>query len=130
MTRLAHKTALITGGTTGIGLATAKSFLTEGARVAITGSDPTRLAQAKAQLGGDVLTIQADAGELAAQRDIAKSGADAFGKLALPVLNAGTADFRQIENWDGAGFARSFAVTLRGPFSLVQALLPILANPA
>jgi NAD(P)-dependent dehydrogenase (short-subunit alcohol dehydrogenase family) len=130
MTRLAQKTALITGGTTGIGLATAKSFIAEGARVAITGSDPARLAQAKAQLGGAVLTIQADAGEVAAQRNVAKSVADAFGKLDLLVLNAGIADFRPIENWDEAGFDRSFAINLKGPFFLVQALLPILANPA
>lgn len=130
MTRLAHKTALITGGTTGIGLATAKSFIAEGARVAITGSDPARLAQAKAQLGEAVLTIQADAGNVAAQRDLAKSVAEAFGKLDLLVLNAGIGDFRPIEDWDEVGFDRSFAINLKGPFFLVQALLPILANPA
>ncbi len=130
MSRLAQKTALITGGTTGIGLTTAKSFIAEGARVAITGSDPARLAQAKAQLGEAVLTIRADAGEVAAQRQVAKSVADAFGKLDLLVLNAGVADFRPIENWDEAGFDRSFAINLKGPFFLVQALLPILANPA
>jgi NAD(P)-dependent dehydrogenase (short-subunit alcohol dehydrogenase family) len=130
MTRLAHKTALITGGTTGIGLATAKSFITEGARVAITGSDPVRLAQAKTQLGSDVLAIQADAGDVAAQRDVAKSVADAFGNLDLLVLNAGIGDFRPIEAWDEASFDRSFAINLKGPFFLVQALLPILANPA
>jgi NAD(P)-dependent dehydrogenase (short-subunit alcohol dehydrogenase family) len=130
MTRLAHKTALITGGTTGIGLATAKSFIAEGARVAITGSDATRLAQAKAELGDDVTIIQSDAGDVPAQRILAQAIGDAFGKLDLLVLNAGIGDFRPIESWDEAGFDRSFAINLKGPFFLVQALLPVLASAA
>ena len=66
MTRLKDKRALITGGTTGIGLETARQFLAEGARVAITGSSPASVAAAKAELGGDVLGIPADAGDVAA----------------------------------------------------------------
>ena len=130
MTRLASKTALITGGTTGIGLATARNFLAEGARVAITGSDPTRLEQAKAELGGDVTAIQSDAGDVAAQRVLAQTIGETFGKLDILVLNAGIAQLRPVEDWDEAGFDRSFAINLKGPFFLVQALLPILSNPA
>jgi NAD(P)-dependent dehydrogenase (short-subunit alcohol dehydrogenase family) len=80
MSRLLNKTALITGGTTGIGLATAKLFVAEGARVAITGSDPRRLAEAGTILGPDILTIQADAGDVADQKRIATTLATAFGK--------------------------------------------------
>jgi NAD(P)-dependent dehydrogenase (short-subunit alcohol dehydrogenase family) len=130
MTRLSNKTALITGGTTGIGLATASRFIAEGARVAITGTDPARLEQAEVQLGGDVIAIRADTGDISGQRGLAKAVADAFGKLDIVVLNAGIADFRPIEAWDEAGWDRSFAINLKGPFFLVQALLPILANPA
>jgi NAD(P)-dependent dehydrogenase (short-subunit alcohol dehydrogenase family) len=130
MTRLIHKTALITGGTTGIGLATARSFLAEGARVAITGSDPTRLAQAKTDLGGDVVAIPSDAGDFAAQRGLAKTIGATFGQLDILVLNAGIAEFHPIADWDEASYDRAFAINLKGPFFLVQALLPILANPA
>ncbi|WP_263282636.1 SDR family NAD(P)-dependent oxidoreductase [Sphingomonas nostoxanthinifaciens] len=66
MTRLARKFALVTGGTSGIGLATARRFIEEGAVVAITGTSEEKLAAAKAELG-DVLTIQADAGDIAHQ---------------------------------------------------------------
>ncbi len=130
MSRLAGKTALITGGTTGIGLAAARRFREEGARVAITGANPDRLAQARAELGADVLAIQADAGDVAAQARIAETLAQAFGKLDAVFVNAGMGDFRPLEAWDEAGFDRSFAVNVKGPFFLVQALLPLLANPA
>ncbi len=55
MGRLAGKYALITGGTTGIGLATAQTFMAEGSQVAVTGRNPTTLAQAQAVLGPDAL---------------------------------------------------------------------------
>lgn len=130
MARLQGKTALITGATSGIGLATAERFIAEGARVAITGTSADKLAAAKAQLGGNVLTIQADAGDVAAQRAIADTVAKEFGKLDALVVNAGVADFRPIEAFDVEGFDRSFAVNVKGPYFLIQALLPILANPA
>jgi NAD(P)-dependent dehydrogenase (short-subunit alcohol dehydrogenase family) len=130
MSRLKNKTALITGGTTGIGLATARRFVAEGARIAITGSDPGRLEEARAQLGAEVIAIRADAGDIPGQRAVAKTVGDAFGKLDIVLLNAGIGEFRPIEQWDEVGFDRSFAINLKGPFFLVQALLPILANPA
>jgi NADP-dependent 3-hydroxy acid dehydrogenase YdfG len=73
MNRLSTKTALVTGATSGIGLATARRFLAEGARVAITGTNAERLAAAKAELGGDVLAILADAGDVAGQQAIAQT---------------------------------------------------------
>lgn len=128
MTRLAGKRALVTGGTSGIGLATAKRFIEEGARVAVTGNDSLDLA--KRELGEGALVFLADAGDVAAQAAVAAQARNAFGGLDVLVLNAGIGDFRPIGQWDEAGFDRSFAINLRGPFFLVQALLPILANPA
>lgn len=130
MTRLATKTTLVTGATSGIGLATAQRFLAEGARVAITGTNPERLAAAKEQLGGDVIAILADAGDVAGQQAIADVIKAQFGKLDALVINAGVADFRPIEAFDEAGFDRSFAVNVKGPYFLIQALLPVLASPA
>lgn len=58
--RLKDKTALITGGTSGIGLATAKLFIREGARVTVTGRDPSRFGSARNELGEDALILAAD----------------------------------------------------------------------
>ena len=130
MNRLQGKRALITGGSSGIGLETARAFLSEGARVAITGSNPDTLAEAVAALGGGVVAIRGDAGDVAGQARIAQNVRDAFGGLDTLFVNAGMGDFRPLDQWDEAGFDRSFAVNLKGPFFLIQALLPDFANPA
>jgi NAD(P)-dependent dehydrogenase (short-subunit alcohol dehydrogenase family) len=67
MNRLKDKRTLITGGTSGIGLETARRFLAEGARVAITGVNPVTIEAARTGLGSDVLVIRLDAGDVAAQ---------------------------------------------------------------
>ena len=130
MPRLLNKTALITGGTSGIGLATARRFLEEGARVAVTGTNPDHLAEARKKLGPDVVTLHSDAGDVAAQRSIAQAVGQAFGKLDALFVNAGLAQIRPLEQWDEAQFDRSFGVNLKGPFFLIQALLPFFGNPA
>jgi NAD(P)-dependent dehydrogenase (short-subunit alcohol dehydrogenase family) len=130
MKRLDGKMALITGGTTGIGLETAKQFLAEGARVAITGANPKNLAAAKQALGDDVLVIAADAGNVDDQTKVAEQVKSAYGKLDILFINAGVADFRPIEQWDATGFDHSFEVNLKGPFFLVQALLPVFSRQA
>ncbi|ACB94917.1 SDR family oxidoreductase [Beijerinckia indica] len=130
MKRLMGKRALITGGTSGIGLETARRFIAEGAQIAITGTDATRLEETRKALGADVLTIRADSGDIADQREVAHRVGEAFGTLDVLFINAGIGDFRPLEQFDEAGFDRSMAVNLKGPYFLVQALLPILANPA
>jgi len=130
MQRLQNKRALITGGTTGIGLETARLFLSEGARVAITGKNPSTLTAARQQLGNDVLVISSDASDVSAQKLVADSLVQAFGGLDILVVNAGIADLRPIEQWDEAGFDRSVSINWKGPFFLIQALLPVFAKPA
>ena len=130
MNRLQGKRALITGGTTGIGLATAKEFLAEGARVAVTGTNPKTLEAAAAELGNETILIRADAGDVAGQSQVAAEVAKAFGGLDILFVNAGVAEFRPVEAWDEAAYDRSFAVNVKGPYFLIQALLPHLANPA
>ena len=127
MNRLEDKRALITGGTSGIGMETARRFLAEGAHVAITGINPTTIQTARAELGDDVLVIRADAGDVAGQTAVAEAVHQAFGSLDILFVNAGVIDHRPVEKWDEAGFDRSIAIMLKGPFFLVQALLPILA---
>ena len=124
------KRALITGGTTGIGLETAREFLKEGARVAITGKNPATLAAAQQELGADVLVIASDASDAAGQKSVAEAIRNGFGALDVLFVNAGSVDMRPMEQIDEAAFDRSFALNLKGPYFLIQALLPLFANPA
>jgi NAD(P)-dependent dehydrogenase (short-subunit alcohol dehydrogenase family) len=130
MDRLKGKRALITGGTTGIGLETARQFLAEGARVAVTGKNPTTLAAAKKELGAGVLVIESDAADVAAQKVLAKQVGEAFGGLDVLVPNAGVVEMRPMGMWDEAAFDRSIGINFKGPFFLIQELLPYFANPA
>ncbi len=130
MDRLKGKRALITGGTSGIGLETALQFVQEGARVAVTGKNPASLESARRELGSGVLVIPTDGAEVAAQKQVAAAVRESFGALDVLFLNAGIAELRPVEQWDEAGFDRSFATNVKGPFFLVQALLPFFANPA
>ncbi|HVJ43909.1 MAG TPA: SDR family oxidoreductase [Dongiaceae bacterium] len=130
MSRLAGKRTLITGGTSGIGLETAKQFIAEGARVAVTGTNPKTIEEARKTLGKDALIIQSDAGDVAGQKKVAEQIKQAFGGLDVLFVNAGIGDFRPLDAWDEAGFDRSFAINVKGPYFLIQALLPLFANPA
>lgn len=130
MDRLRNKRALITGGTSGIGLETARQFVAEGAQVAITGTDPAKLERAAEEIGADVLRIHADAADIGAASGISRELVEKFGSLDVLFVNAGIGDFRPLAEWDEAGFDRSMAVNLKGPFFLIQALLPLFANPA
>lgn len=130
MNRLQGKRALITGGTTGIGLETAKRFIEEGARVAVTGTNPKNLEQARKDLGSDVLVLASDASSVAAQGALGETIQKAFGNLDVLFVNAGIVDMRPIEQIDEVAFDRSVGVNLKGPFFLIRALLPVFANPA
>ena len=130
MDRLKNKRALITGGTSGIGLETARQFMNEGARIAVTGRNPDTLEAARKELGSDVLIIASDASDAAAQAAVAQAVKAKFDQLDILFLNAGIADLRPVEKWDVAGFDRTFNANFKGPFFLIQALLPVFANPA
>jgi NAD(P)-dependent dehydrogenase (short-subunit alcohol dehydrogenase family) len=130
MDRLKNKRALITGGTSGIGLETAREFLREGAQVAITGLHRESLEAARKELGDSVQVIASDAGDATAQAMVAESIRQAFGKLDVLFLNAGIVEMRPLEKWDPGAFDRSFNTNLKGPFFLLQALLPVFNNSA
>jgi NAD(P)-dependent dehydrogenase (short-subunit alcohol dehydrogenase family) len=130
LNRLKDKRALITGGTTGIGLETARQFIDEGARVVITGTNPDTLEAARKALGKEAQVIASDAGNVAAQSKLAQQITDIFGKLDILVVNAGIVELRPLEKWDEAGFDRSMGINFKGPFFLIQSLLSIFANPA
>ncbi len=129
MNRLQGKRALITGGTSGIGLETARQFLAEGARVAVTGTSAESLERARKELGSDALILRSDAGDIAQQAALAQAVGSAFGQLDALFINAGIGEFRPLAAWDEAAFDRSMATNVKGPFFLIQALLPLLLNP-
>lgn len=130
MARLDGKNILVTGGTSGIGLETARQFLSEGARVAITGRNPENLAAAGRALGDSAWLIRSDAGVVDDQRRLAADLAGKWGRLDAAFLNAADVTHAAIDSWDEASYERVFAINLKGPFFLIQALLPILANPS
>mgnify|MGYP000049773895 CR=1 FL=1 len=130
MSRLSGKRVLITGGTSGIGLATAKLFLKEGARLIVTGVNPDNLSKAQDDLGREVMVLSADSASVDAQRDLAQKIAAEYGQLDIAFLNAGVSVWQPIEDWSEEAFDRSFAINVKGPYFLIQALLPVFANPA
>src|SRR4051794_36723347 len=99
MDRLRGKRALITGGTTGIGLETAREFIEEGARVAVTGRTPASLEAARNTLGEAALITPADAADVTAQKAVAGIVRDHFGGLDILFVNAGVAELRPVGKW-------------------------------
>jgi NAD(P)-dependent dehydrogenase (short-subunit alcohol dehydrogenase family) len=130
MGRLKDKHALITGATSGIGLETARQFIAEGATVAITGRNAEALQAAGRELGGQALLLQSDAGKLDDQRELADQLRTRWPRLDVVYVNAGDVTHRDLEDWDEAAYDRLMAINLKGPFFLLKALLPLLANPA
>jgi len=130
MHRLNGKRALITGGSSGIGLETAKQFVAEGARVAITGRSLESLRSAKNELGDSTVYIESDAADASSQKHVAETVKKELGNVDILFVNAGVAELKPFEQWDEAAYDRSFATNVRGPFFLIQALLSVFANPA
>ncbi|MFB0712576.1 SDR family oxidoreductase [Buttiauxella noackiae] len=129
MGRLQGKYALITGGTSGIGFETARQFIAEGATVAITGRSESGLLAAKEQLG-NVHIIRSEAGDIGQQRDVAEQIAQRWPRLDVLYVNAGDVTHHPLQDWDESSYDRLMNTNLKGPFFLIQALLPLLANPA
>ncbi len=123
---LEGKTALITGGSSGIGLATARLLRDSGARVAITGTNQDTLDRACEQLGDRVVAIQGDVAslpDLARVRDTLKRE---FSTLDILFANAGVAFGTPIATADEQTYQRIMDVNVKGVFFTVQAVLPLM----
>ncbi|WP_144837933.1 SDR family oxidoreductase [Leclercia adecarboxylata] len=127
-TVLAGKVALVTGGTSGIGLATAKELAAQGAKVYITGRRQAELENAVASLGGQVTGIRADASRLEDLDTVYAQIAEQAGRLDVLYANAGGGDMLPLGAITEEHFDRIFATNVRGVLFTVQKALPLLVS--
>jgi NAD(P)-dependent dehydrogenase (short-subunit alcohol dehydrogenase family) len=128
--KLQDKIVLITGGTSGIGLATAQLFIEQGARVIVTGTTPASLAQAEQALGGAAEVVQADNARLDDIERLIAGIRERHGRLDVLFLNAGMAYFMPVEAIGEEHFDRQLDVNIKGPYFTVQKALPLLGQGA
>ena len=118
--KLKDKIALVTGGTSGIGLAAAKLFLEEGAKVAIVGSDRDRLDEAAATLGRDVLALQADLRRPAEIDTVIEAVRKRHGRIDILFANAGKGLAAPLDAVTEAEIDEQFGLNFKGVFFTVQ----------
>ncbi len=133
--RLAGKIALITGGNSGIGRATAEEFLRAGARVAVTGRDAGTLQSAVAELGQlalpkDLVTLRADVTVAEDLDRVMSEVRRSFGRLDVLFVNAGIGQFVPVAEATEQHFDRIFDTNVKGAYFTIQKALPLLTRGA
>jgi len=130
MTGAAAPAALITGGTSGIGQATARLLYQRGYQVMVTGQNPATIAAAREALPEQVVVLRADARSLADADRVAGEVRDRFGALDVLFLNAGITRPGPVESFDEATYDDLFDVNVKGQFFTLQKTLPLLRDGA
>jgi NAD(P)-dependent dehydrogenase (short-subunit alcohol dehydrogenase family) len=126
--KLENKVAVITGGSSGIGLATAKRFVKEGAYVFITGRRQSELDKAKAEIGSNVTTVRGDISNLADLDHLYKVIKAEKGGLDIVVASAGFVEMVPLVHTTPEHFDKTFNINVRGTFFTVQKALPLLRD--
>src|SRR5277367_2623659 len=126
--KLAGKVAVITGGSSGLGLATAKRFVEEGAYVFITGRRKSELDAAVKQLGENVTGVQGDVAKLSDIEKLFTTVKEKRGKLDIVFANAGIGEFSPLGQITEEHFDKQFSVNVRGLLFTVQSALPLLQD--
>jgi NAD(P)-dependent dehydrogenase (short-subunit alcohol dehydrogenase family) len=125
---LANKVAVVTGGNSGIGYASAKELADKGARVIITGRNKDSVAKAAQELG--VTGIVSDQSQLGQIDDLVAEVKAKFGKVDILFLNAGVANFSPVETASEAHFDGIMNANVKGVYFTVQKFIPILNDGA
>jgi NAD(P)-dependent dehydrogenase (short-subunit alcohol dehydrogenase family) len=128
MTKLNNKIALITGGTSGIGKATAMDFIEQGATVIITGRHQDTVNATVAELGANAKGIVADSSSVADLKQLAEKVKTLTGKVDVLFVNAGYGKFAPIEMIDEAHYDEQFNVLVKGTLFTVQSILPLMGE--
>jgi len=128
--RLANKTAVITGGNSGIGLAIAQEFKAQGARIALTGRRADATAAAAAEVGDGTLGIVGDVSNLSDLNNLFGQVRELFGEIDVLVVNAGLGVVRPLEATDEATYDLMMDVNVKGAYFTVQKALPHLRDGA
>lgn len=130
MRKLENKVAVITGGNSGIGLATAKAFIDAGAKVALFGRDAATLQRAAETLGANAIAVQGDVTRRDDLERLYKTTTQRFGKVDVVFANAGVAEFVPLDQVDDAHYAKVMDINVKGVLLTVQAALPALNDGA
>ena len=130
MKRLEGKVAVVTGGNSGIGLATAKQFRDEGARVAISGRSQKTLDEAAKELGKDALVLQADVSKLADTDKLFSTVEKRFGKIDILFVNAGIAKFVPVDQVSEEHYDEIFDINAKGAYFTIRRALAYLNDGA
>lgn len=130
MARLEGKIAVVTGGNSGIGLATAKRFADEGAKVAISGRSKKTLDEAVKTIGNGVLAVRADVANLADLDKFYAEVAKKFGKIDVLFVNAGVAKFVPFAETSESTYDEQFDINIKGAYFTIQKALPLLNDGA
>ena len=130
MKRLEEKVAVVMGGNSGIGLATAKKFRDEGAHVAISGRSRKTLDDAAKELGKDALVLQADVSKLADADKLFSAVEKRFGKIDILFVNAGVAKFVPIDQVSEEHYDEIFDINAKGAYFTIRRALPYLNDGA
>lgn len=128
--RLAGRVALVTGGSSGLGLATARHFAAEGAQVFITGRRQAALDAAVAQIRGDAVAIRGDVSNLADLDRLYEIIGQRAGRLDILFANAGVGEFAPLGQISEAHFDQAFSVNVKGTLFTVQQALPLMPDGA
>jgi NAD(P)-dependent dehydrogenase (short-subunit alcohol dehydrogenase family) len=130
MKELEGKVAVVTGGNSGIGLATAKLLRQEGAKVAISGRDQATLTSAAKEIGGDTLAIRSDVSSIEGLDSFFTKVTQTFGKIDVLFANAGVAKFAPIGESAESLYDEVFDINVKGVFFTIQKALPHLNDGA
>ncbi len=128
--RLKNRVAAITGGTSGIGLASAKAFVRQGAKVAILARSQEKANKAVAEIGDGAIAFVGDVSDLPSIEAFYKGVAETIGKIDVVFANAGIADRTILEEVDEVAFDKIVSVNLKGAFFSVKYAVPYLNKGA